>query len=164
MEITNSVILISLILSIFASIIVIFQLINSLLKIRAERKYFYDESKNLTYRLKSILQDCNVDNSEELYEFDLSLSSYFNDWNNDLLSLSNSIKSHSQPWYYPKDKNLDNVSNLLIWISIEFYHPNDEEDERIRIWSQNISDFNKKYFECFKDRNDSKIFPLMINS
>jgi len=136
---------IALALSITAIIIpIVFKLYN----VKKTRDIMKHDAEMLCRDLKRILTDFDKDNEEELYEIDLSLTSYFKD--NSLRIQELSIKlTQEQPWYYPKNNDLLIIGRMLEWMIRDFYNIVSEEEERIRIWSQNVPSFHSKYSDSF---------------
>ena len=107
-----------------------------------------DESEMLCMDLIAILKEYDSHNVEEEYEVDLSLKSYFNDNSVKILYLAKQLKE-PQPWYIKNGKSLPKIGDLLVWLVENFYEPNSEEEERIRVWSQNTKQFFNKYYNIF---------------
>ena len=128
-------------------VITITQLILKVYSIKKSRDMMLDEAEMLCRDLKRILTDCDKNNEEELYEIDLSLTSYFKDNSLKLESLADRL-SKSQVWYY-KNPILEQIGELLEWLLRDFYDGVSEEEERIRVWSQNIPKFHSKYLKSF---------------
>ena len=105
-------------------------------------------AKLLCYDLKRILNDFDENNEEEHYEIELSLHSYFKDNKRHLQKLADELLA-VKPWYYSKDEILPKIGFMIKWLQEEFYNEDEEEDERIRVWSKNINIFNSKYDTLF---------------
>ncbi len=123
------------------------QLMFKFYNIKKERDVMISEAKILCMDLKRILTDCDKDNEEEIYEIELSLASYFKDNSLRLKLLADKL-AESQPWYY-KNSELKYIGKLLDWLISDFYDATSDEEERIRIWSQNVQGFHIRYSQSF---------------
>lgn len=136
------------IIAIIAMVVIsVVQIIFKIYNIKKIRDEMLDESEILCRDLKRILTDYDQDDEEERYEIDLSLISYFKDNSLKLESLARRLTEH-QAWYY-RNPHLKQIGELLYWVINEFYDSTSDEEERIRIWSQNIPYFNSKYSDSF---------------
>lgn len=137
-----------------ALLVLVWSLVFKIHHIKSERKKLHQESKHILYELKTILQDAYTDDEELLYEIDLSLGRYYGKNSACLISLHSRIQDRGNPWYYRDKKKLtlDDIADLLLWVAKDIYYPDYEEEERIRIWSQNVPEFFRRYSDCF-DKN-----------
>ena len=136
-------------LSISAFAITVLSQIRGLVHIRRKRKEMLEDACRIFGDLEVILNDVNSNDSEELYEVDLSLKSYFDDNEVKMQDLANRLHER-QPWLYPKDQILPKIGDLLEWLIRDFYYMRQEEEERIRIWSRNIPEFHEKKSGIFQ--------------
>ena len=98
--------------------------------------------------IHTILVDFNADNEDEEYDVDSSLRSYFNNKNTKLQNLADDLRKRNS-YFGRTDQTLYSVGELLEWLIRDFYVLNYEEDERIRIWSQNRQHFFEQYYGIF---------------
>ena len=95
------------------------------------------DAKLLCKNLRVILQDYDYNNEEEEYDVDLSLKSYFNDKHEKILDIANELRKR-QSYFLSTDKKLYDIGDLLEWLVQDFYKIHDDEDIRIKRWSQMI--------------------------
>ena len=104
-----------------------------------------DETHEICRDLKAILNDVNLsDGSEERYEVDLSLRSYFGDNRQKIQRVAEKLREARTGFFSRRDKKMNAFGEFLEWTVNEFYRYDYEEEERIRIWSQNVPEFHSK--------------------
>ena len=141
----------SFLLSTIVLIIVIVQTGFSRYKIKKTQDMLAADAEMLCRDLEAILTDFDKDNQEELYEIDLSLRSYFNDNSLTLRDLANKLTVR-QVWWGSKNEQLIVIGEMLEWLIKDFYDGISDEEERIRVWSQNVPDFHSKYSKSFHSK------------
>ncbi len=135
-----------------ASIIISFTL--KIISIKKSNGEMLTGASILCKELDEIVNSLDTNDVDECYEAELSLRSYFHDNKSEFVDLIYKLKNH-RSFFYRKNKSLLKISKLLEWIMNEFYLHEEEEDERIRIWSQNVDTFNHKYLKSFDHSNDN---------
>ncbi len=155
MSLDETALLISITALVVTIVIAIGQIYLKLYSIRKTQNEMKEDALMFCRDLKRILTDFDKDNEEERYEVDLSLKSYFNDNTVKIRSLSERLSEH-QSWYSKKPE-LKITSELLEWIIEDFYDNYSDEEERIRIWSQNIPAFHHKYLKSFPEKKHISI-------
>ena len=104
-----------------------------------------DETHEICRDLKAMLNDVNLsDGSEERYEVDLSLRSYFGDNRQKIQRVAEKLREVRTGFLSRKDKKMNAFGEFLEWTVNEFYRYDYDEEERIRIWSQNVPEFHSK--------------------
>ena len=103
------------------------------------------ETHEICRDLKAMLNDVNLsDGSEERYEVDLSLRSYFGDNRQKIQRVAEKLRGARTGVLHKRDEKMNAFGEFLEWTVNEFYRYDYEEEERIRIWSQNIPEFHSK--------------------
>ena len=64
-----------------------------------------------------------------------------------------------QVWYFPKNQGLTDTGEMFEWLIRDFYDSTSDEEERIRIWSQNIPSFHSKYLHSFNKESTLMMHP-----
>lgn len=132
-------------IGIVLSLITFSYMIHNIIKHKNEDDELAKQSNTICKDLKAILNDVKLyDDSEERYEIDLSLKSYFNDNRTQIQTLVNNLRVARSGFLSKKNKKLNEFGDLLHWTIYDFYRFDYEEDERIRIWSKNIQKFHSK--------------------
>lgn len=131
--------ILAIILSVFIPMLVI--ILQTTYRISELKKKITCLCKNL----KSILDDVNPNNEEELYDIDSLLQTYFQENSVEIQRLINEI--NDRPLYLNvKRIDFKKTTDFLKWL-FEFYAIGQQEEERIRIWSQNIDNFHTRLNE-----------------
>ena len=112
-----------------------------------------DETRDICQDLKAILNDVNLsDGSEERYEVDLSLRSYFGDNRQKIQRVAEKLREARTGVLHKRDKKMNAFGEFLEWTVNEFYRYDYDEEERIRIWSQNVPEFHSKMTKTLEMR------------
>lgn len=102
------------------------------------------QTREVCKYLKTTLNDVDLsDESEERYEVDLSLQTYFQEKRGDIQHLIEKLREIKTFWL-KEDKQANEFGDVLAWTIKEFYLYDCEEEERIRIWTKNIDEFHTK--------------------
>ena len=112
-----------------------------------------DETHDICRDLKAILNDVNLsDGSEERYEVDLSLRSYFGNNRQKIQRVAEKLRGARTGVLHKRDEKMNAFGEFLEWTVNEFYRYDYEEEERIRIWSQNVPEFHSKMTKTLEMR------------
>ena len=132
-------------LSIIAFSITVIKLVYDSQKNKQVKKDLMEETNIICKDIKAILNDVDMDDdSEEIYEVDASLRSYFEDKGQQIQQVIIKLQDVRIGFFAKKDKKMIEWSTLLSWITNDLYRYNYDESERIRILSKNIPEFHTK--------------------
>ena len=134
---------IPLVISVIALGLTVAVSIKEVVNLRDSRQKLRDDALEVLKELDHIINDANIHEDEGVYETDLSLKSYFQRNQVKIQTLANGLQERQTP-LYPKDKTLPQLGELFEWMLRDFYCIHREEEERIRVWSQNIPDYYKR--------------------
>ena len=127
------------------------------MKIYNKKKNLLDDGELICKDLHTILsRDVISDDEDEMYEVDLSLKSYFVDNNVKLQNLANEFYNF-RTLFGRKDNTMNSIGGLFEWLIHNFYNINFEEEERIRIWAKNTTNFFNMYNDAFQYKKHIKI-------
>lgn len=114
-------------------------------KYNAEKKQLYNQGIKLLEDMDLILNDADLDNSDLLYEIDLSLMDYYKTNNADIIYVANKLRDIRTPLFRSEDEMCKSLGEFLDWMMRDFYEMNqDDEDERIRVWANNVKTYRKR--------------------
>lgn len=132
-----------LIISICVSSVAIGNMARMAINAKYAQRQLRKDAEDVLRDIDRIINDTNAYSDEEIYEVDLSLKSYFDENRVKIQELANRLQAR-QPALSFKDPSLPKLGKLLEWVLRDFYHINQEEEERIRIWSQNIQNYHQR--------------------
>lgn len=140
----------TIILSSTAIVITISKLLYDINKSKQENKDIWNRTDVVCKKLKEILNDVDLsEDSEEPYEVDLSLQSYFEESRGEIIDLIKDLRALRTGVLHKTDKRAVAFGNVLEWTIKEFYRADYEEEERIRIWTKNMPEFHSRITELF---------------
>ena len=137
------VVTIALVFSVCVSALAVGNMVRASINAISAQRQLRDEAENVLKDIDRIINDTNVYSEEEVYEVDLSLKSYFDENRVKIQDLANRLQKR-QPALSHKDRSLPKLGALLEWVIRDFYHVDQEEEERIRIWSQNVPNYHQR--------------------
>ena len=108
-----------------------------IIKIQTNRKQMRNDVNDLLKEMDLILNDIDLDDKDALYDIDMSLRGYYEKHGSKIEGLVDQLHK-SRTLFYRKDKSSRSHGEFLEWLMTKFYESNQEEEERIRVWSKNI--------------------------
>ena len=134
---------IALIISLGMSALVALNMIRMFVNAKDAQRQLRKDAEDVLKNIDRIINDTNTYSDEEVYEVDLSLKSYFDENRVKIQDLANKLQAR-QPALSFKDRTLPELGKLLEWVIRDFYHADQDEEERIRIWSQNVPNYHQR--------------------
>ena len=104
----------------------------------------YDEGLELLKEIDAILNDINLDDEDLLVAIDMSLMDYFNKHKSRIVFLSKELQERRTLPFNLMGKKYILLGSLLDWMFTRFYDAYQEDEERIRVWTNNVKEYRER--------------------
>lgn len=130
------------IVAIVALLLSLFAVVAQIIKSHTSREQMRNDVNDLLKELDLILNGIELDDKDMLYDVDMSLRGYFEKHGPKIKGLAEQLHN-SRTLLYRKNKSYRLHGEFLEWLITKFYESDQEEEERIRVWSNNIPRYKK---------------------